>query len=230
VGFQRIVGVSFVDNIRVTFSKTDRAKYISHLDLNRAMQRAIKRARIPIWYTEGFNPHAYIMFPLALSLGVNSHCELMDLTITVPMTFDEIKDKLNAVLPDGLKVNKVAFQEKKHTEIVASEYKIYMKTELSAEETLQSFSEFLSLEKIEVEKRTKKKSINLVDIKPLINVFDMTICEDEFCFFINLPAGTQSNINTALVTDAFSSIMGVKIESISIERTKILAVNGEIFI
>lgn len=51
---------------RLVYGKTGRARYISHLDLMRAMQRAFKRADIPLWYTQGFNPHAYLMFPLAL--------------------------------------------------------------------------------------------------------------------------------------------------------------------
>ena len=46
--------------VRLRFSKTGRLKYISHLDINRAMSRALKRAGIPLWYTEGFNPHPYM--------------------------------------------------------------------------------------------------------------------------------------------------------------------------
>lgn len=218
-----------MDNIRVTFSKTDRAKYISHLDLIRAMQRAIKRARIPIWYTEGFNPHSYITFPLALSLGIDSKVEIMDFKITTPMDFDEIKLKLNEVLPDGLKVNNVAFQEKKHTEIEKGEYKLCIRTDISAEDTLERFNQFMSLEKIEVEKRSKKKGINLVDIKPMIEVYEEKICNENFCFTLKLPAGTQTNVNTALVTDTFQALTGVKILYFSIERTKILCANNEIF-
>ncbi len=66
-------------NTRVFFSKTDRAKYISHLDLNRVMQGAIKRAKLPVWYTEGYNPHMYVQFMLPLSLGQEGVREAMDL-------------------------------------------------------------------------------------------------------------------------------------------------------
>lgn len=48
--------------VRLRFSKTGRLKYISHLDINRVMSRALKRAGIPLWYTEGFNPHPYMSF------------------------------------------------------------------------------------------------------------------------------------------------------------------------
>ena len=48
--------------IRLRFSKTGRAKYIGHLDVNRVMSRALRRAGIPLWFTEGYNPHAYMRF------------------------------------------------------------------------------------------------------------------------------------------------------------------------
>ena len=54
-------------NIRVFYHKTSRAKYISHLDIMRCMQRAVVRAGLPVWYTEGFNPHIYLTFSLPLS-------------------------------------------------------------------------------------------------------------------------------------------------------------------
>ena len=60
---------STMQNIRIFFEKRGRVKYISHLDLMRAMSRAVRRAALPIWYTEGFNPKPYLSFPLPLPLG-----------------------------------------------------------------------------------------------------------------------------------------------------------------
>ncbi|MDD6728667.1 MAG: TIGR03936 family radical SAM-associated protein, partial [Eubacteriales bacterium] len=90
--------------VRLRFSKTGRLKYISHLDINRAMSRALCRAKIPLWYTEGFNPHPYMSFSLPLSLGVESLCESVDLRITGDISNKEIKDRLNFVLPVGLRI------------------------------------------------------------------------------------------------------------------------------
>ena len=78
----QITDVNKMPNLRVFYEKTGRAKYISHLDINRCMQRALRRAEIPVWYTEGFNPHPYTTFALPLSLGYESLCETMDLRIT----------------------------------------------------------------------------------------------------------------------------------------------------
>ncbi len=219
-----------MDNIklRITFSKTGRARFISHLDLNRTMQRALKRARIPIWYTEGFNPHAYIMFPLALSLGVDSKCELMDISITEDIDFKKIKESLNSVLPEGLQVINVALQDKKHTEIAFSEYRIVLSADCDNERLLEEFKSFLNLEKIEVEKKTKKKGISLIDIKPLIIVLSANVCDNGVEIMLRLPSGTSTNINPSLVIDAFNSMFALDI-TVYIERTKILCTNGEIF-
>ena len=67
------------------------------------MSRALKRAQIPLWYTEGFNPHPYMSFSLPLSLGVESLCESVDLRIIGDITNDEIKYRLNNVLPQDIK-------------------------------------------------------------------------------------------------------------------------------
>ncbi len=220
-----------MDNIklRVTFSKKDRARYISHLDLNRTMQRAFKRANIPVWYTEGFNPHAYIMFPLALSLGVESECEIMDFNITEQMDFDVIKSRLNSVLPQGLQIIKVAVQEQKHTAIALSEYKLCIKGDMETPELNESFDEFLKSDKIEIEKKTKKKGINLIDIKPYINIIEKEISDTGLELVIHLPAGTQTNINPSLVIEAFENISKLQVEIVNIERTKILTDDLKIF-
>ena len=79
---------------RIVFEKRGRVKYISHLDLNRCMLRAVRRSGLPAWYTEGFHPHMYLMFPLALSLGAESTCEVMDIRLTEEVPPAEILARL----------------------------------------------------------------------------------------------------------------------------------------
>ena len=67
--------------VRIFFSKSGRARYISHLDLNRTMTRAVRRAGLPIWYTEGFSRHPYLTFAAPLSLGFEGERETMDLRL-----------------------------------------------------------------------------------------------------------------------------------------------------
>ena len=68
-------------NVRIYFKKTDRMKFVSHLDMTRVMSRLIKKSGIPIWYTEGFNKHIYMNFALPLSLGFEGFGEIMDIRL-----------------------------------------------------------------------------------------------------------------------------------------------------
>ena len=94
-------------NLRLFYRKRGRAKYISHLDITRCMQRSLKRAGLPVWYTQGFNPHMYMTFALPLALGYESDYECMDLRFTHLMEFEEIQTRLNAALPRDIQVWKV---------------------------------------------------------------------------------------------------------------------------
>ena len=76
--------------IRIKFTKTGALQFISHLDLNRTMKTVMIRAKIPIHYSEGFNPHPKMVFALPLSIGAESVCELLDIKIDLEMTSYEI--------------------------------------------------------------------------------------------------------------------------------------------
>lgn len=215
---------------RLTYGKTGRARYISHLDLMRTMQRAFKRAKIPIWYTQGFNPHAYLNFPLALSLGTDSKIEILDVALIEELPFQEIVSRLNACMPEGLCIVKAAKPVNKHTAIAFAEYKIKFDCNVTAEEAKKRFEHFIGRDKIEIEKRSKKKGINLVNIKPHINVVSVD-CEDNFTVIdLILPAGCEFNLNTSAVMDAFCGFENVEIGYIYTTRTKIMCKNGEDFI
>ena len=87
---------------------------------------------------------------------------------------------MNAQTPVGLEIVSVSKPEHKHTDITAAEYVARLKTDKSVHEVAELFGKFIALDKIEIEKRTKKKTINLVDIKPHITVLDSKELEDSF--------------------------------------------------
>ena len=88
-----------METVRVFFAKEGRLKYISHLDVTRCLARVFHRCGLPIWYTQGFNPHAYLTFALPLPLGVESRCESFAFRLTEEVNYEEVRDRLNAVLP-----------------------------------------------------------------------------------------------------------------------------------
>lgn len=214
---------------RAVYAKYGRAKYISHLDFMRSMQRIIKRSRLPVWHTQGFNPHVYIMFPLALPLGTDSRVEIMDLALTEKLSNEQVRKQLGEKCPEGIEIISVSQPVHKHTEIKSADYEISFKPSVPAGECLEKWNEFMALEKIEIEKRTKKKTVNLVDIKPHITVLDAQTDGDNVKLSMRLPAGTDFNLNTNVVLDTFFERYGIEFETICTLRTKIALENGGIF-
>ena len=92
------------EKLRLRFSKTGRAVYLSHRDLMRTMQRAFLRAGYPLKYSEGFNPHPQISIALPLSVGTASRCEVMDFKLKQDADLTELPARLTAVMPEGIRV------------------------------------------------------------------------------------------------------------------------------
>ena len=121
-------------------------KFVSHLDMNRFMIRAIRRTKIPVWYTEGFNCHAYVTFALPLSLGFQSEYEIMDFKVTDDnYSLESVKSELAAVMPEYIEIFAVAEPCLKAGKIAFATFDITFLSEANA--TLKTLKEFLSAKK-----------------------------------------------------------------------------------
>ena len=205
-------------NIRIFFSKKGRAIYISHLDLYRLFQRSIKRSKLPIWETEGFNPHLYITFALPLALGTAGLCESADVKLTEDISPEEFIERLNDSLPRDIRVTQVAEPVMKPTEIALSEYEAFFEGDNGKME------EFLASEHIMAEKKTKRGMAEL-DLKEHLKVLEQ---RPGFLSF-SLPSGTEFNINAGLLFDAYEKSTGSELLSLKVTRTAVRCKNGEIF-
>lgn len=185
-----------VETIRVMFSKTGRAKYISHLDLMRTMTRVFRRAHIPLWYTEGFSKHPYITFAAPLSLGYEGACESLDFRLEQPMQMSDIVDALNANMPEGIRVLSAAPAVMKAGMITASRWCITVP--LTDRERVE---EVLNRDVIEVQKLTKKKVLKTLDIKPFISDVSFLQEENDLKFCLTLPTG-ENAVNPSLLMKA----------------------------
>ena len=216
--------------IRIFFEKKSTAKYISHLDITRCMQRALKRAKIPLWYTEGFNPHLYMTFALPLALGYESMRESMDVRLMEDMSFDEIITRVNNVLPNGLKVLEIREGGMKPALIAWADYDVVFSCEnVSSDELLNKWNEFMSADSIDVEKKSKK-GFKTIDIKPMIKVLSAEK-NGEKCLKLKLRlvSGTTQNINPSLVLKAFFEQFKLTGDEITVMRTAILTETFENF-
>lgn len=220
-----------MNKIRVQFTKVGRVCYMSHLDLNRFMQRALRRSNLPIKYTEGFNPHAYLTFALPLSLGFESRVETMDFKLTQDIDPQIVKESLNSVLPEGLKVISVAAPVHSNTDIVASEYTVRIRSKSkSADEIEKAFDEFYLQDELIAEKFNKKKKQILVDIKPVFEILTKYVINSDFVLKIKAPSGIEKNYNPNLLVDMFIKYANFSDETVKIERNRIICSDNSDFL
>ena len=170
--------------IRLEFKKFGGLKYISHLDLQRAILRFIKRAKLPIRYTEGFNPHPKLVFALTMSVGMESECELVDIFLERNsdnpeepiITCDDFVMRLGEVLPNGLEIVKAYYPDKSFKDIVSAEYDITLYK--TTDTKLASLVKNSLLHPVEIVKKTKGGE-KTVDITPLVKGVSFNVEEGE---------------------------------------------------
>lgn len=217
-------------NVRVFFQKFAECRYISHLDLNRVMLRAVGKSRIGVWRTEGYNQHAYITFALPLSLGFSSECESMDFRLLDDETdLSLIPARLNACLPDGIRVFDCKEAVHKPADIDAALYEAVLTSDdISIEELYTSISALFDSEKIPVEKKTKK-GFKTVDLKEYVRAYSLSLNEDAVTLSVTLPAGSTTNINPTLFISELENRSGAEI-FYNISRKEIYTKEGVPFV
>lgn len=210
--------------VRLRFSKTGQAKYISHLDTNRVFSRALARAKINLWYTQGFNPRPYMSFSLPLSLGVESYCENVDLRILGDLTDEEIKDRMNNALPLGIRIVDVYDDFMDCHDIVYSDY-VY-KFEFKDNETaLEKIIAVLESDEILAQKKAKqgkRRILKETDIKQFIVKYNASIRNNNIVLNIRLLAGPDKNLNPTLLFDTIIRLIDMDYEWKSIGRISLL--------
>jgi len=156
------------NKLRLRFSKTGKAKYISHLDLMATMRRTLLRAGIGLAYSEGFNPHPYISIALPLPVGTGSICELMDIGLAVDLLPDGLPEIINEFLPEGLKVLEVYSPEAKLSSVAWIDISGLLYYDAGApRNAAEKLTERFAENHIVISKKTKR-GISDIDISPFI--------------------------------------------------------------
>lgn len=202
-------------NVRIWFTKLGSAKYISHLDLNRCMLRAVRRAELPIWYTEGFNPHPFVTFPLPISLGISGERECMDIRI-VDESYDisQIPDRMNKYLPEGIKVFDATYPRLDPKFIAFASYSADISVDgMTAEELYNEICSITSTDSLPIEKKTKA-GMKRVDMLPYLKNAELTKpteSDTELHLKVTLPAGNIKNVGLPLVFKAIERRLSAEI-------------------
>lgn len=208
--------------LRLVFAKKEAVKYISHLDLALAWERALRRAHIPLAYSQGFNPRPKMQFASGLPLGTMGRAEILDIVITQPLppseAFERIKDKLPAGI--GLQaVVEVPLKAPSLQSLVrAAEYEVLVETELPAEILQERIEALLAAEKI-IQTRSRKKRTETVDLRPWLHELRLVSAgQGDARLQLRVTAGQFGNLRPEEVLAA----LGLSENWASIERTRLI--------
>ncbi len=217
-------------DVRMSFEKTGMAKFISHLDTVRCITRAMKRANVPIWFTEGFNPHAFLTFAMPLSLGFESLCETVDFRLMNEVDLEELSKRINDALPVDITVKEIYVPNTSSNDIRWAEYKITFnnpdKLFLESAESRLSNDEIIVMKKA---KQGRKKVEKPVNIKEHIKSYTLNECDGKLVLNTVLSSGTSNNINPMLLIGVLTKDTETDEQDVDIIKVQSYTENMEIF-
>lgn len=219
------------------FKKGKPVKFISHLDLIKAFDRAIRRAKLPIAYTKGFNPRPKMTFCPALKVGITSTGEYLDLELTEPISESKIKSMLNNVLPEGLYIEEAKQLCKDNVKLSHLNVAVYKITiiakEISKAKIKGSISKILKAEKIIRIKpsygRKKRKKPKKVNIAKLIYDIKLLDWKQPFAeLFLELSVGQKGSLSPKTVITELENMLRKDIDIVQINREDLYFKNDNV--
>ena len=217
---------------RLLFSKTGRARYISHLDLMRTFQRAFARAKFPIKHTEGFHPHPFVSIALPLSVCYSSQCEILEFGLlegTAPL---EVPQRLTAAMPEGITVHQCYPAQRKLKELAFVNYIMSFEyPEGRPQECEPALAELLGRESLVVQKKSNKskKGYTEVDLISLIREWSAE-CQSDAMAVSMVVSAQNPGLNPELIRAAFcETYPQFSPQFVSFHRREILDQEGKIF-
>ncbi len=194
--------------LRVKFYKKGNLQYISHLDLVRTMMKIIVRAKLPLWYTEGFNPKPKITFAAPLSIGTESLCEYMDIRLLEKISCLEAKERLNANMTDEMQAIDVYYPDEKLTALKWLAYEITLNLPSVSSELADRINDVFKSDELRVLKKTKSGEA-VVDIKPLIKSAAVRVAGEKILISCILSADPSAFLNPEYVIKVIKEKCGI---------------------
>lgn len=198
--------------VRVKYTKTGPVRFISHLDVMRYFQKALRRAEFDVTYSKGFSPHQLLSFAAPMPLGMTSVGEYFDAEFNSVTDTEDMLRRFQAVSSPYLQMTDIVIlpdHAKNAMSVVsASDYEITRTKEgephISTEELYQGLKGLMSQEEIPILKKTKKNE-KITDIRPSIYALEWK--EDRI--YMMLAAGSQDNLKPELVMEALCKVVGI---------------------
>ncbi|MBE5812529.1 MAG: DUF2344 domain-containing protein [Clostridiales bacterium] len=196
--------------LRFYFSKADEVKYVGHLDTIELFDRAFRRAKLPISFSEGFNPRPKLTFAHPLAVGISSNEEIGEIELIEKMSEKDFIEELNDALPKPICIINAEYVDEKKSLmslVKSAEYTLQIEEEFITSDDIE---EMLNKTSIEIEKTSKSGKKSIVDIKPLILSWEWYKKEDKI-FRVNLVTGSNDNLRPDTIIKLFGDVEKYKI-------------------
>lgn len=196
LGEESVLAEQPTQTCRLCFTRTGPAVWLGHLDMMRTFERSVRRAGLPVQWSQGFNPRPHLVFALPISVGMITEGDFLDLTLNETCTADEIMDRLNVALPEGLHVRSAEMVETA-TESLMSRVSLADYTLVAA--GLAAATGCLREDQPLVVGKHSKGRLIETDIRPLIVSWE-TMGDDRLQ--VRVKAGSRQNLRPNLILDA----------------------------
>ena len=199
-----------VYKLRFYFSKADEVKYVGHLDTIELFDRAFRRAKLPISFSEGFNPRPKLTFAHPLAVGISSNGEIGEIELSEKMSERDFIVRLNDALPGPIRITKAEYIEEKKSLmslVKSAEYTIKIDED---EITGEQIENLLLQEQIIIEKTSKSGKVSNIDIKPMILSWEFVDRADKI-FKVELKTGSNENLRPDIIIKLLGEVEKYKI-------------------
>ncbi len=203
---------------RITFAKVGSLAFISHLDFFHCLIRALKRARLPLRYSEGFNPRPKISFALPLSVGMEGLAEIVDISLTEELSHSEVAERLRGALTDEFIVKSVETPTVKMKHVAFAAYLVEFPDYIGDVDAIQK----ALAAPPPVSKTTKSGGEKMLDIAAMMKEADVFVKEDATVLSLTLASSDNFFLNPDHVVSSIKST-GIPLpEDYKVTRTAIL--------
>jgi len=170
------------------------------------MHKVIVRAKLPLWYTEGFNPKPKMIFAAPLSIGTESVCEFMDIRMKEYIDPAEAMARINANMTGEMQITEAYYPDTKFTDLKWMSYRITIHTDGINEELVSDINDALSAPVVEVQKKNSDKT---TDIRPLIKSADAVLSGNRIAINTVLSSDPSAFLNPEYVIKALRDKCGI---------------------
>ena len=216
--------------LRLVFTKEGRAVYISHLDLLRTFQRVFIRQGLVLRHSQGFHPHPILSFALPLPLGQSSQCELLDFEVTEDMDGGDLPEKLNPFMPEGIRAVACYVPQRPIRQLERLRCQVDLVYDAgTAPEAPAAVTDLLLGESVVIEKRTKRRDLAEVDLRPMLFRLEAEPRPDRLVLLAEV-AAQNPGMNPVLLAAAVERYLPeFAPDFVQVRRLAVLDGQGEVF-